>query len=353
MDGNLRLQTPHNYRFCKASPIGYQKIFNKGEIEKKMRIYSDRIHIGSPTHVGPLTVFPVWSEHRSKHEHIAYQPEGFDISELSQANVETLEVRNTSDHAVLIPQGTLISGGLQTRVLEREVLVESGQYEELAVRCVEAGRWGEPEDAAFDGRVPAPIIAVLRGIGPESRINDRQQEVWSRVSRYEFQHGRRNTGSFQSIRDQVKDDLQSAKDQAEANRINRSQAMIRQLSNQVEALARTPLPGQNGILIGLSGQPIHLEVFGSEASFRAQVSSLLNAALVDIPFATEEPTPLRRAIRFAEAVMDEPMTFDSSGHLMRARTSRIDSQCLVPDSMDLASIHMSVINPRHELVVAL
>lgn len=318
-----------------------------------MRIYSDRVHIGSPTQVGPLTVFPVWSEHRSKRDHIAYQPEGFDISELDQANVQTLEVRNTSDLDVLIPQGTLISGGLQTRVLEQEVLVESGCYEELAVRCVEAGRWGEPADAAFDGRVPAPIIAVLRGIGPEARTNDRQQQVWSRVSRYEFQHGRRNTGSFQSIRDQVKEDLASARDQAEANRIARSRSLVKKLSSQVETLSRHPLPGQNGVLIGLSGQPIHLEVFGNEASFRAQLSSLLNAALVDTPFATDEPTPLRRAIRFAENVMDEPMTFDSAGQMMRARTDRIDSQCLVPDSVDLASIHMSVINPRHELVVAL
>lgn len=318
-----------------------------------MRIYSDRIHIGSPTPIGPLTVFPVWSEHRTKHEHVAFQPEGFDISEQDHANVDTLEVRNTSDHAVLIPQGTLISGGLQTRVLEREVLIESGQYEELDVRCIEAGRWGEPRDAAFDGRVPAPIIAVLRGIGRESSVNDRQSEVWSRISRYEFQHGRRNTASFQSIRNQEKEDLESARDQAEANRIARSRAMIKQLSNQVDAVARTPLPGQNGVLIGLSGQPIHLEVFGSEASFRTQLPSILGAALVDAPFATDEVTPLRRAIRFAEAVMDEPMKFDSAGHLMRAQTDRINSQCLVPEYSDLASIHMSVINPRHELVVAL
>lgn len=318
-----------------------------------MRIYSDRMHIGSPTHVGPMSFFPVWSETRTKYDYVAYQPEGFDVKELEEASVSTLEVRNTTDHAVLIPQGTLLSGGLQTRVLEREVLVEAGQYEELDVRCVEQGRWGSHRQTAFDGRVPAPIIAVLRGLGPDNQKADRQQEVWSRVSRYEFQHGRRGTGSFGSIRNQDRSDLEPVVDEAEKNRVKRSFAMVQQLSSQVDALASHPLPGQNGVLIGLSGQPIHLELFGNEAAFRVQLPNILSAALVDAPFATEELTPTRRAIRFAEAIMSEPMQYAPHGQLMRASTARFDSQCLVPEYSDFASLHLSAINPRHELVVAL
>ena len=326
-----------------------------------MRVYSDRFHVGAPTHVGPLSFFPVWSQERPDFNHRATIPSRFQIGELDDAQVSRLQLANQSNTAVLVAEGTILRGGLQTRVLQNDVIIGAGQSMPVEVRCVEQGRWGQHEQGVFAGRAPVAVLSALRGLGIEASISDgrfnrdpeNQGQVWANVSRYERHYGMRQTSSLEGIVNGRDDDRVMRDDAKEEARVQRSRSLTDRFAAEIEALAAHPIAGQNGVIIGISGQPVSLEIFHHEAAFRAQVPFLMRAALVDMPMASGELTPSRRAVRFAESIMDSALEFDPScSGLMFASNQRVDIRSMTALDAARPTIHTCVLNRRHELVLA-
>jgi hypothetical protein len=102
------------------------------------------------------------------------------ITERDQANVPELLVENRGKSHVLLMAGEIVLGGKQNRVLTEDVLLPpmSG-VRQVAVYCVEQGRWaGRGKDFDAKGSFAAPRL--------RAKVMERagQSRVWSEVDRY-------------------------------------------------------------------------------------------------------------------------------------------------------------------------
>jgi hypothetical protein len=254
----------------------------------------------------------------------------------------------------LLPEGTVLDGGMQTRVLSRDVLVPTNRSIEVSTLCVESGRWSGGKRHEVDGRAPLSVISALRGLRQDSRgvrrnqTELRQQVVWDSVARYEQSYGRRATSSLNKVmKDEDVLDRNSSQEQ-----INRRYKM---LVEQLKRFASAPLPGQSGVILGVGGHPVMLEIMTSNRNFKKHFETLLNAVALDAAMAEVIPTPNSRARKFAEIVMDTPMDIQSAditGQLMSGFNELVDIKALQPTLRGGAAIHTTVINRSHELVLA-
>jgi hypothetical protein len=97
------------------------------------------------------------------------------VSEKDQASVPEVVVENTGDKAVLVLSGEIIKGGRQTRVAQKDAIIETKQRVAMAVFCVEQHRWtGGKEFKGSGNMAPASIQdSIKRGAD--------QGEVWRDV----------------------------------------------------------------------------------------------------------------------------------------------------------------------------
>ena len=102
------------------------------------------------------------------------------ITERDQASVPELLVENRGKSHVLLMAGEIVLGGKQNRVLTEDILLPpmSGSRQ-VAVYCVEQGRWaGRGKDFEAKGSFAAPRL--------RAKVMERagQSRVWSEVDRY-------------------------------------------------------------------------------------------------------------------------------------------------------------------------
>ena len=154
---------------------------------------SEPIAVGDPDVAGPLAFFPLFGPtaefpYQSFSQGAAH---GVTIKELAGgASINDLVVHNPTDLPVLLFEGEEVLGAQQNRTFDTSVLVPARSTFEVAVSCVEAGRWdGRRHSEAFE---PAPQAAypslrrlknraVLASVvsGAEARAD--QGAVWEEV----------------------------------------------------------------------------------------------------------------------------------------------------------------------------
>jgi len=215
------------------------------------------VHVGNPVVRAALTVFPVFNG--AAVADAGYALGGVLVAERADAVVGELVVHNAGPRPALVLEGELLAGGRQDRVAARSVLVEPGAAAALAVRCVERARWSGAGAHSRGGRRAPLAVRTARG----------QREVWERVAGY---------GDGESLLDTVRH-LDAA-----------ASALVAGLS---------PLPFQCGVLIGIAGRPVLLEVFDAPSTLAAVWDGLLHSAALDALGRRPVPTLGRHARRFA------------------------------------------------------
>ncbi|GAA2079939.1 hypothetical protein GCM10009821_20270 [Aeromicrobium halocynthiae] len=278
------------------------------------------LHVGHGTTRGALTVFPIWGEHISA---VAAADDLMVTEQPSGPTVGRLRVVNRAPHPVAVLEGQILEGGWQNRMVARSVVIDRFGAVDVDVVCIEEGRWGGG-GAHRDGRRRGSlrIRAGLRVDG------NRQDAVWSRVRGYEARRGATATCSFTAHDD-------------------RAGASIRPL---IGGLA--PLPGQIGVLIGLAGQPMSVDVFGNDALLRREFDSLIRSAAFDALDLPAVATPARRARRFldrADRVTTRRTDAAGAGWSIEGRDEYVIASGLDHDSLPA---HRALFNPRHELALA-
>jgi hypothetical protein len=225
---------------------------------------------------------------------------------------------------------------------------------QVSTLCVESGRWSGGKRHEVNGRAPLSVISALRGLRQDGRgvrrdgSEQRQQVVWDSVARYETNYGRRATSSLSKV---MKDE-EALERNSEQERINRR---FKMLTEQLARFASNPLPGQSGVILGVGGHPVMLEIMTSNRNFKKHFETLLNAIALDAAMAEEIPTTNSRARKFAEIVMDTPLEIQSAditGQLMSGFNELVDIKALQPTLRGGAAIHTTVINRSHELILA-
>jgi hypothetical protein len=120
------------------------------------------------------------------------------VSERPDAAVSVLVTENRGKRHVLLLAGEIVVGGKQNRVVAEDVLLPpAGGPRQIAVYCVEQGRWAAaPKDFAVPGSLAAPKLRS------ELLARPPQQQVWNEVSRYAARAAAPSpTGSFQAVFD--------------------------------------------------------------------------------------------------------------------------------------------------------
>lgn len=242
-----------------------------------------RVHVGAPIRRGALTMFPLWTEHPEVVP--GYVPAdsaagSVTVSELEQPAVPQLVIDNAADRPALVLEGEMVAGGLQHRVLNVTVLLPAGQPTVVPVSCVEAGRWGAADVSRLAGRHSAPSVrrrknaSVAASMQHGDRHSD-QSGVWEEVAQ---QAARVGTASA----------TQSLMDAGDAAR------------PVVEDLTRDllPLPGQRGMIVGISGSVRGLELFDSAAVFAHYFRRLVDGFAAEAVGASEAPTSSSAARQF-------------------------------------------------------
>lgn len=286
------------------------------------------IHLGSPTQVGPLTLFPVWTDAPVPAKPVALvPPKAASINELDTGpTVALLHVTNPTNNPFVLLEGLVVDGGWQHRVLIHDVLIGAGRDMEIGVRCVEQGRWGGGTTQRINRRrAPLAVSGALRGIGSERAD---QGEVWNRVEAYsQSLRAPSATSSMVEVLDQV------------------------DVSADLRALVPTPLAGQRGVLVGVDGHPAMLELFEHPKSFERQWASLIDGLLASTAHRPGAVTSGRRARAFVQRLSRRPLPYvdrAGDGFLAEAIDDLVSVRCLA--DIDGWGVHSSALNVRHRLV---
>ena len=141
------------------------------------------LHVGQSTHVGALSVFPVWTDApivsgldtgRAAHVQVTEREESPVVGELV--------LKNQGAKPALLVAGELFEGGWQHRALNHDILLMAGQQLVASVSCVESGRW---HGATAQVRRSRRASMMVRSAQTVAESDHRQGQVWERVSRYD------------------------------------------------------------------------------------------------------------------------------------------------------------------------
>ena len=148
--------------------------------------------VGDPLHHHNLTIFPLSWAHPHEAPYIllgtAIEAGQAVVEEVNEAgSVPNLAVTNKADRPLLIPEGEILIGAKQNRVVNVTVLVAAGVKFLMPVSCVEAGRW-RYQSRHFESKFCAPpslrnkkMKAVQRNRAAGGPAASNQGEVWDEV----------------------------------------------------------------------------------------------------------------------------------------------------------------------------
>jgi len=295
------------------------------------------LHLGAGTMAGPLTVFPIWTDApvARRRPYATTLADGGAVTEAAGGpSVGGVTVTNPGPRPLLLFEGTVLDGGWQHRAIVHDVLVPAGVPLDVPVACVEQGRWhGSTTQRTSRRQVPLAVRGALRGIRREVAAGTRstgvdQGDVWRRVSRYERVYGGSATSSLVDVQDRA--------------------------AREVDALVvgLRPLYGQRGVLVGVAGHPVLLEVFDHPRTLAEQWDAIVRAVALDAVGVPEIPTPGYRARAFVQRVhrlveSDGLFMVEAAG--LERRDDLVDVRMLALRGVDL---HLAAVNVRHELLLA-
>lgn len=101
------------------------------------------------------------------------------IREANDGEVNTLQIENTSRDTVMILSGEVVQGGKQDRMVAQDVILYPKSKKNLAVYCVEHGRW-RPKDSGMEFKKYYTISS--NEIRKAAVVKKDQQEVWNKVA---------------------------------------------------------------------------------------------------------------------------------------------------------------------------
>ncbi len=246
--------------------------------------------IGPPSHHHNLTFFPLlWPEiHEPLYTLLSTAIEAGEVTvdEVNESgSVPNLAVTNKAQRPILIPEGHILIGAKQNRVINVTVLVAAGVKFVLPVSCVEAGRW-RYQSRHFESKFCAPpslrnkkLRAVHRNRSAGGPAASDQNEVW----------------------DEVRKCLNDVKSQSETSSLTDAFACAQETLK--EHCKRLVLPGgAAGVLVGRGDRIIGMDLFDSPTTLNILWNRLSDAYFFDAlrtPSAAA-PTPVDHAQRFIE-----------------------------------------------------
>ncbi|WP_157155712.1 ARPP-1 family domain-containing protein [Diaminobutyricimonas sp. LJ205] len=274
-----------------------------------------RLHVGTGTQVGALTVFPVWVD-APKITGLDWKAGSIRVAEREGSPVVgELVVQNTVPRPVVALEGDLLRGGWQDRMLARSMVLEPFEARVVDAFCVEAGRWHGAGDHTAQGRRSAPSVRHGNLAGGS------QSAVWQRISRYDRELGATPSSSM-------------------LDHLDRNGSV--QISR---------LEGQRGVIIGIGGRIVGAEIFGSSAGLGARWQGLLDAAALDAHLAPLIRTGAAQARAFVRHLGGMTLEHGEDAGIVRSIRSHRGSVRATGIGDGTRLIHLAAFDDEHPLLV--
>ncbi len=150
------------------------------------------MHPGDSLALGGLTLFPLLAENGSRSTPTvrllaaALEDGTAEVRELGgEGSVPSLLLCNHGDLPLLAPEGEILVGAKQNRMLQFTVLAPAHQQIEVPVCCVEQGRWAWSSSSfAMDAYAPPVVRQAVQSARQESGGTDTQHCAWQAVDSY-------------------------------------------------------------------------------------------------------------------------------------------------------------------------
>ena len=225
----------------------------------------ENLSLGDAIQEGSLVLIPVSSKPQDSHEQIgdyatlaeAVKNGWIKIEEVDEyAEVDTLKVHYTGPKPLILMTGELLLGGKQDRVVAKDVVIAPNETAEVAVYCVEPGRWSgsSMHFTPQEGQVP---LSVKR----EAMLGE-QNSVWASVGEYNAQSAPSASGSSLKYGYSESEDS----DQYQAS-LEKLMAVLNKKKDLV------------GVVIVIGGKIHSFEYFGSPRLFESASESIVRGAL--------------------------------------------------------------------------
>jgi hypothetical protein len=234
------------------------------------------LEISGPYTHGNLSVFLFHGPDLVKGGGLASLEEALDRKQVvitERGEVNTLWARNVGKVPVYLQGGDIVKGGRQDRVLEQDTILEpGGKAVQLAVFCVEQGRW--------QGRGAEPVghfsssknVLVTRKQKLAARAAADQGEVWRAVAEAQDQIARKVAAPIKASQSatslQLSLESQKVKDSADP-----AVAALLAVADK--------RPDTVGYAFAVDGQISAADVYASPALFRKLWPRLLRASAVE------------------------------------------------------------------------
>lgn len=208
----------------------------------------------------------------------------------SGGTVNTLKVSNSGDKPVFAMTGELLLGGKQDRIVARNTVIPAGARElDVAVFCVEHGRWNPKTDRFGSAKTLAH--KSLRQVA----FKGSQGGVWAEVSKTNAARGTDNaTDTYREA---------AAKEASDA----KAAAATRQLLDATRPIARMA-----GFVAAIDGELQAVEWFASPRLYRKVEDKLVRsyvAEALDAADGKAHPVPAAQAANdFVERADEAPVT---------------------------------------------
>lgn len=281
------------------------------------------IEIGEQIHSNGFSIVPLYNrnllEKRILLLNQAMEQQVIQVEETSDSgDVQTIVVKNLCDDLILIPEGDIVIGAKQNRVVNITILLAARSRLKIPVSCVEQGRWRFGSSKVFNKAYKAP--PSLRGKNmkfvKESRESNRGYEgnqgaVWSEV------HYCLESASTLSETDSLTDSYE------------KNQEMLFQHRQKLER------PKDAAGLIFLNhGQPLGLDIYATpemlELAWERLIDSYVSEALfnrkVDEKRHTVEPVEMLNLLK--EQLFPIPETI-GLGQRFELEKSQVEGSCLI------------------------
>lgn len=218
-------------------------------------------HLGKPVPVGGIAVIPIESDRAiNPHKYItlaeAVKRGLVEIIELpGQESVNTLRVRNKARLPLILFAGELLLGGKQDRIVAKDTIIPPGETYDVAVFCVEHGRW-HGKDVKFTGGAGY----VPQNVREAAYETASQSDVWAEVDK-----ANERAGAAPATKT-----IQGALNQPKLKK------EVTELAEKLDK-AFEKFPNAVGFIVWMNGEIRSAELFANSALFTANRKKLLES----------------------------------------------------------------------------
>lgn len=300
---------------------------------------SERYTLGAPTTVGTLTAWPVLDLAPGTRGEVitlaqALAAKTATVSEVGgRGSVPALTLRNHGKLPILAVVGDIVIGGKQDRVVAATTVIEAGATVQIAVNCVEQGRWDAGAGGngfGYGGRGEGDLVKTVQ-------LAKNQVATWAKVAEVNEEKAARLRGAARAKLEPSSGTYRASLATEEVSA--EAAPLVAALLPALQADART-----TGLVAAVGSEIVSAEVFGDRAAWTDARGAVLRAlALEALGNAAAGPPPgTDAATRFLhDALAGEEKLRAPAGAATRVETAGEAAASAKVVSKEGKLLHMS------------